>query len=144
MAGILSLVVIMMGIRLCLLRKYDVPITDGRNTLLKYYLVFTIGYIMRVINDWTNEHSFKDKPFAKQLMFDFCLLINDAIPITCLLYFHYQNFKPHQHELIIRLDRSSSSQVHNEMEDSDLLQDGMFNQALLSHDSVMLSNGRIS
>ena len=52
LAAILSLVTIMMGIRLCLLRKREVPVIDGRNTLLKYYLVFTVGYIMRAINNY--------------------------------------------------------------------------------------------
>ena len=69
------------------------------------------------------------------------MLFSDAIPITCLLFFHFQNFKPHQHELIIRLDRNDSDMELNELGESDLLQDGMF---LVSHDSILLNNGRIS
>lgn len=69
------------------------------------------------------------------------MLFSDAIPITFLLFFHFQNFKPHQHELIIRLDRNDSDMELNELGESDLLQDGMF---LVSHDSILLNNGRIS
>lgn len=129
LAAMLTCVVLLMGIRLCRLRHYNVPVTDGRNTLLKYYLVFTIGYIMQVISDSFMMRTGISK-FALSLLFNLTMLFNDAIPITCLLYFHFQNFKPHQHELIIRLDRDDSSSVNDEMLDSNellLIQDGMFN-----------------
>ena len=50
MASVLSIVVIIMGIRLYVLHRREIPTSDGRNTLLKYYLVFTLGYILRAIS----------------------------------------------------------------------------------------------
>ena len=67
---------------------------DGRNTLIKCYIVFTVGYIFRVGNDLL-QMNIEDRYFLKELLFDISLLFNDAIPITCLCYFHYQNFKEH-------------------------------------------------
>mmetsp|Transcript_11494 Transcript_11494/g.15512 ORF Transcript_11494/g.15512 Transcript_11494/m.15512 type:complete len:82 (+) Transcript_11494:552-797(+) len=52
LAAMLTIVTILMGIRLCRLRHLNMPVTDGRNSLVKHYLVFTIGYILRSINDY--------------------------------------------------------------------------------------------
>ena len=52
MACMLCIVTICMGIRLCRLRHHNLPIQDGRNALLNCYLVFTVGYILRSVNDY--------------------------------------------------------------------------------------------
>ena len=128
MAGMLCTVTIAMGIRLCRLRHLNVPINDGRNTLLNCYLVFTIGYILRSVNDFFLARS-HDQTFVVEIMFDISSLSNDAIPILCMLIFHYQNFKPNQHELIIRMAQHEvSSTKEMEMDTGmELITDGMFN-----------------
>ena len=86
--GLLTAVVLLVSIRLCKLRKMDVPINDGRTALIKYYLVFTIGYLTRVIDDIIQVH-LDEQTLLKESLFDFCSLVSDAIPILCLLLFHY-------------------------------------------------------
>jgi len=116
LAAMLTIVTILMGIRLCRLRHLNMPVTDGRNSLVKHYLVFTIGYILRSINDYFVMYS-GELNFVEEISFDISSLFNDAIPIVCLLVFHFQNFKPHQHELIIRLaDQEETSTNGNELE----------------------------
>jgi len=86
--AMLTAVVLLVSIRLCKLRKMDVPINDGRTALIKYYLVFTIGYLTRVVDDIIQVH-LDEQTLLKESLFDFCSLISDAIPILCLLLFHY-------------------------------------------------------
>ena len=128
MAGMLCLVTIAMSIRLCRLRHLNVPINDGRNTLLNCYLLFTVGYILRSVNDYFLAES-NDQTFIVEIMFDISSLSNDAIPILCMLIFHFQNFKPNQHELIIRMAQHEvSSTKEMEMDTGmELITDGMFN-----------------
>ena len=128
MAAMLSSVTICMGIRLCRLRHINLPIVDGRNTLINCYLVFTVGYIMRSINDYFLLHS-SSQSFGVEIMFDISSLSNDAIPIICMLIFHFSNFKPNEHELIIRMPADHEVQ-HSTKDDEnhsqmDFFHDGM-------------------
>ena len=67
-----------------------------------YYLIFMLGYMSKVAADVALQH-YIDDPFTEEMLYDWCPLIWDGVPILCLLIFHYKNFKPHQHELIIRI-----------------------------------------
>jgi len=49
MTVLLTVVTILMAIRLYLLSRANVRVTDGRKALIKYYLVFTCGYIVMVV-----------------------------------------------------------------------------------------------
>ena len=55
LATMLTIVTLLVSIRLYKLSKLDVPINDGRKALIKYYLVFTIGYLIRVIDDFVQR-----------------------------------------------------------------------------------------
>ena len=126
LACMLCLVTICMGVRLCRLRHINLPIVDGRNMLLKCYFCFTVGYILRSINDYWIMHTSKQS-FGVEIAFDVSSLSNDAIPILCMLIFHFQNFKPDEHELIIRMAdhdvRSTKDDENNSQ--MDFFHDGM-------------------
>jgi len=88
MACLLTAVTILMGIRLCILHRMSVPVADGRKALLKYYLVFTLGYILRVLLD---SYGFRqdEQTFLKEICFDLSVIFSEAIPILAILVFHY-------------------------------------------------------
>ena len=84
----------MLAIRLLKMRAIQTSITDGKKALTTYYLIFMLGYISRVGAD-VAMLQFIDYTFAEEMIYTWCSLIWDGIPIMCLLLFHYQNFKPH-------------------------------------------------
>ena len=45
------------------------------------------------------------------MVYDWCSLLWDAIPITSILIFHFKNFKPHSYELVIRVGEEDSQSV---------------------------------
>ena len=93
-----------------------------------YYVIFMLGYMSRVGTDYALYHYVND-PFIEEMLYDWCPLIWDGIPILCLLLFHFQNYKPHQHELIIRVRNSNDEALEMyQEEDNDemlLIQDGL-------------------
>lgn len=64
------------------------------------------AYTSRAVVDFF-AHDITDT-FTNEMLFDWGTILWDAIPITMLLIFHYKNFKPHQHELIIRMQDEST------------------------------------
>lgn len=59
------------------------------------------AYISRVISDVS--YTRLTDTFKREMLYDWGAIIWDAVPITLLLIFHFKNFKPHHHELIIRM-----------------------------------------
>ena len=51
-SGLLTLGVILLSIRLCKLNKLEVPLDKGRNSLIKYYVIFMFGYLTHVASDY--------------------------------------------------------------------------------------------
>ena len=43
------------------------------------------------------------------MLYDWSALVQDFFPIIALLVFHYSNFKPHQHQLIIRINTNNTT-----------------------------------
>lgn len=79
------------------------------------------------------------------MLYIWCEIFWDGVPILCLLIFHYQNFKPHQHELIIRIRNQSDkaqSDGHEVVNDEmQLIGDGMMGQFIASQESQIMSSG---
>lgn len=75
-------------------------------------MIFMIGYMSRVGSDVAIIiYIDKYDDFKKQMLYTWGSLLWDGIPILCLLFFHYANFKPHQHELIIRINNQSDKAI---------------------------------
>ena len=53
-----------------------------------------VGYALRVTVDWVLIHKTSNS-FFSEMLYDWSSLFWDAIPITCILIFHFNNFKPH-------------------------------------------------
>ena len=84
----------LLGCRLMKMRKIQVPIADGKRALTAYYLVFMLGYMSKVAADFALLSTVDDN-FTEQMLYAWCPLVWDGVPILCLLLFHYKNFKPH-------------------------------------------------
>ena len=130
LAVLLTFGVVLLSIRLCKLQRMGAPIEDGRRTLRNYYAVFMIGYLTRVIVNFTIIHNGKNS-FLTEMLFDCGQWLWDAFPIFCILLFHFRNFKPHQHELIIRIPQENQFDlsIHNSLTNQDgvaNMSDGMF------------------
>lgn len=96
------------------------------------------AYISRVLVE--NYYADITDSFAREMLYDWGTILWDAIPITMLLVFHYKNFRPYQHELIIRMqDDSIGSVEDSSQQDMLLIQDGMMGQVVVSHDSIRMS-----
>ena len=95
------------------MRKIEANVTDGRRALCAYYLIFMIGYMSRVAAD-TSLWFYKYDRFIEEMLYTWCAIFWDGVPILCLLIFHYKNFKPHQHELIIRIKDQNNNQELDE------------------------------
>ena len=94
LCALLTLGVMLLGCRLLKMRKIQVPIVDGKRALTAYYLIFMLGYMSKVAADIALEHAVDDI-FTEEMLYDWCPLVWDGVPIFCLLMFHYKNYKPH-------------------------------------------------
>lgn len=88
LCALLTLGVILLSWRLYKLKKIEAPIADGKRALTVYYVIFMLGYMSRVGSDIALEQYVKD-PFVEEMIYDWCPLIWDGIPILCLLLFHF-------------------------------------------------------
>ena len=108
LCALLTLGVVLLSCRLLKLRAIQAPIVDGKRALTAYYMIFMLGYMSKVAADvalgYINDD---DYWFLQEMIYDLCPIIWDGVPILSLLLFHYKNFKPGQHELIIRIKNRS-------------------------------------
>ena len=81
--------------------------------LRNYYAIFMVGYVTRVFVDLFYERV--PGRFGRELLYDTCEMIWDAIPIACLLKFHFENYKPHSQALIIRYADGNSQSSHDDV-----------------------------
>ena len=88
LCALLTLGVVLLGWRLYKLKKIEAPIADGKRALTVYYVIFMLGYMSRVGSDIA-LHRYVDDPFVEEMIYDWCPLIWDGIPILCLLLFHF-------------------------------------------------------
>ena len=109
--GLLTFGVILLSIRLCRLNKLQVPLDKGRNSLIKYYAIFMLGYLTHVACDFVINSKKLRSMFGEEMLYDWSALMQDFFPIMALLVFHYSNFKPHQHQLIIRINNNTTNQI---------------------------------
>lgn len=125
----ITIAVILLLIRLWLLKRVDVVTKDGPKTLRNFYVVFMLSYIEHCFVNFYYDNLISE--FGRELIYDWSALIWDALPITCLLIFHFKNYKPYQHELIIRMQNSDSSMASmddNQQHSNDemvVIQDGL-------------------
>ena len=102
-----------------------------------------IGYMNRVVLDYSYI-TIIDSMFTFDMIYVWCSLLWDTIPILSLLVFHYSNFKPHQHELIIHVNQYSElddKKITGEEDEVDMLfiQDGMMGPLVVTRESIVLS-----
>ena len=88
LCALLTLGVILLSWRLYKLKTIEASISDGKRALTVYYVIFMLGYMSRVGADVALDHYIED-PFIEEMIYDWCPLIWDGIPILCLLLFHF-------------------------------------------------------
>ena len=87
--GLLTFGVLLLSIRLCKLKKLQVPLDKGRNSLFKYYTIFMLGYLTHVASDFIINSSCLNSMFGEEMLYDWSALMQDFFPIMALLVFHY-------------------------------------------------------
>ena len=152
--GLLTFGVLLLCCRLLRLHKLQVPLDKGRNSLFKYYAIFMLGYLTHVASDYVINSEYLNNMFDEEMLYDWSALMQDFFPIMALLVFHYKNFKPHQHQLIIRINNNTENQIisdgmsmdsdENPRESMQFIQDGMLGPVRISRDSVVVSSASIS
>ena len=108
LCALLTLGVVLLSCRLLKLKAIQAPIVDGKRALTAYYMIFMLGYMSKVGADVALMYINDEKNmFLQEMIYDLCPIVWDGVPILSLLLFHYKNFKPGQHELIIRIKNRS-------------------------------------
>ena len=88
LCALFTLGCLLLSYRLYKLKAIQAPIADGKRALTTYYIIFMLGYMSRVASDFVLDQ-LVNGTFVEEMIYDWCPIIWDGIPILCLLIFHY-------------------------------------------------------